>query len=80
MNAIFNKPWTKSLTAWGVVIYAGIGSAQGSGLLPEGTAETVSAAMASATEVAGSIADTLQGVGALLVVLGLRKAANPTTA
>lgn len=74
--SIFGKPWFKSMTAWGLVGYGGIGSAQAMGLIPQGTAETVSGAMSSATEAMGSLADALQGLSAGLIALGIRRAAN----
>lgn len=61
-----DKPWFKSLTAWGLVIFAvvpvAVRAAEQAGLLPAGVGDTVD-----------SIAAKL---GPVLAGLGLRKAAN----
>lgn len=68
MFGIFgDKPWFKSLTAWGVVLFAagsaGIGEACGSaGLLSEG--------------LCGSLNGFLTAFGSILAALGLRRAVN----
>ena len=69
MTGIFgDKPWFRSMTAWGVILFtaseAGIGGACGgeAGLLSDATCAWLTSAMSS--------------IGAILTVLGLRRAAN----
>ncbi len=59
---IFGKNWYQSFTAWGVVLFSAAKGAEQTGLLPPGVAD--------------SLLDFGQAIGAMLIALGIRKAAN----
>ncbi len=61
-NLFGGKKWHESLTAWGIVVFASTKAAVQTGLLPVGADEFV--------------ALVGQAVGALFVILGLRRAGN----
>jgi hypothetical protein len=74
LKSIFNKPWYESLTAWGVVLLGAVQAAEQVGMVPAGTSSGGAEAVQG---LAGAVAAAVNYAGALLVILGLRKAANP---
>lgn len=78
------KEWFRSMTAWGLVIIGAVRSAEGMGLVPAGTSDLMDSTARGALEggqaVVASTGNLVQNIGALLVVLGLRKAATAKAA
>jgi hypothetical protein len=68
-NIFGGKDFYKSLTAWGVILIAGVQAGEATGVVPIGTA-------AAATGSAGAVVKLVEALGGLLIVLGIRKAAT----
>jgi hypothetical protein len=64
MPNLFGKPWFKSLTAWGLVVF--VGATAG--------ADAVCAAGMISPETCAMLKSGAEKVGGVLVVLGLRRA------
>lgn len=62
-----DKPWFKSLTVWGLILFGAGTAAEGAGALPPGTSDQAQSAVA-------SLASALNEIGLLLAGLGMRRA------
>lgn len=65
---IFGKNPAKSFTAWGLVLVGAVRTGEGTGVIPQGTGDAVG-------DLVQNLAGLVEGLGALAIVVGLRRAA-----
>ncbi len=75
-ESIFGKPWQKSWTAWGIVVWTAVLSAQAKGLIPQGTVESLANVFHSGTDALAAGSTAAEYIGTALIVLGIRRAQN----
>ncbi len=69
MSVLGGKKWWESMTAWGAIIFGAVQAAETTGAVPVGTAAEGQGVIVQMTALAESI-------GALLMALGIRRAAS----
>lgn len=69
MGIFGDKPWFKSLTGLGAALFAAVQVLEQTGMVAPGAA-------AGGADTSGAIVTLVESISALLVVLGIRRAAN----